>query len=67
MVRDFRRGVSEKIRDALDLEFLELLQHSRYNYLNFLPREYITNLETKHCPLDVDEIAELKAHYNRGW
>ena len=37
MVRGFRRGVSENIRDALDLEFFESLQHVRYNYPKVLP------------------------------
>ena len=36
MVRGFRRGVTKNIRNALDLEFLELLQHARYNYLKVL-------------------------------
>ena len=38
VVRDFRRGVSENIRDTLDLEFFKLLQHARYNYLKVLPQ-----------------------------
>ena len=67
MVRDLRRGVSKNIRDTLDLEFFESLQHARYKYLKFQPREYIINLRTNHFPLDVNEIAELKAYYNRGW
>ena len=67
VVRGFCRGVSKNICDALDLEFFKSLQHARYNYLKVLPQEYITNLETKHCPLDVNKIAEFKAHYNRGW
>ena len=67
VVRGFRRGVSLNIRNALDLEFFELLQHARYNYLKVLPREYITNLKTNHCPIDVNTIVELKAHYNKGW
>ena len=62
VVRGFRRGVSENIHNMLDLEFLESLQHARYNYLKVLPREYITNLETNHCPLDVNKITELKVH-----
>ena len=67
VVRGLRRGVSKNTRDALDLEFFELLQYRRYNYLKVLPQEYINNLKTNHCPLDVNKIAELKAHYNRGW
>ena len=31
VVRGFRRGISENIRDELDLEFLESLQHVRCN------------------------------------
>ena len=38
MVRGFRRGVSKNIHDALDLEFCELLQQTRYNYMKFLPQ-----------------------------
>ena len=67
VVRGFRRGISKKICDALDLEFFESLQHARYNYLKVLPREHITNIKTKHCPLNVKKIAEQKAHCNRGW
>ena len=67
VVRGFRRGVSKNIRNALYLEFFESLQHSRYNYLKVLPREYITNLKTNHFPIDVNKVAELKEHYNRGW
>ena len=48
MVRGFRRGISKNISDALDLEFFKLLQHAIYNYLEFLPQEYITNLKTNH-------------------
>ena len=66
MVRGFCRGVIENIHNTLYLDFFELLQHARYNYLKVLPQEYITNLETKHCPLNVNEIVELKAHYSRG-
>ena len=36
VVRSFCRGVSKNIRDALDLEFFESLQHARYNYLKVL-------------------------------
>ena len=67
VVRGFRRGVSKKIRDTLDLEFFELLQYARYNYLKVLPQKYITNLKMKHSLINVNTIAELKAHYNRGW
>ena len=67
VVKGFLRGVSKNIRYALDLDFFESLQHTRYNYLKFLPQEYTTNLDTKHFPLDVKKIDELKAHYNRGW
>ena len=67
MVRGFRRNVSKKIRNALDLEFFESLQHARYNYLNFLPQEYINNVKTNHSPLEVNKIAELEENYNRGW
>ena len=67
VVRGFCRGVRENIHDALDLDFLESLKHTRYNYLKVLPREYTTNLKTNHCPLDVNKIAGMKAHYNRGW
>ena len=66
-MRGFCRGVSDNIHHALDLEFFSLLQHSRYNYLKVLPQEYITNLETEHCQLDVNKIVELKTQYNRGW
>ena len=66
VVRCFLTGVSENIRYTLDLDFFESLQHTRYNCLKVLPQEYITNLKTKHCPLDVNKIAELKTHYNRG-
>ena len=48
------------------MEFFESLQHVRYNYLKVLPREYITNLEMNHYLINVNEITELKAHYNRG-
>ena len=65
--RGFRRGVSENIRDALDLEFFEYLHHERYNYLKVLPLEYITNSDTNHYLLDMNEIVELEAHYKRGW
>ena len=67
MVRGFRRSVGENIRSALDLEFFKSLKHARYNYLKVLPREYILDLETNQCLLNVNEIVELKAHYNRGW
>ena len=36
-VRVFCRGVSKNIRDAVDLEFFESLQHAKYNYLKVLP------------------------------
>ena len=46
VVRGFHRGVSENIRDTIDLGFFEWMQHKRYNYLKVLPQEYITNLKT---------------------
>ena len=67
MVRDFHRGFSKNIHDTLDLKFFELLQNAGYNYLKVLFQKYITNLKTKHFPLDVNEISELKEHYNRWW
>ena len=67
VVRGFCRGVSENICNTLYLYFFKSLQHARYTYLKVLPIEYITNIEMKYCLLDVKEIAELKAHYNRGW
>ena len=67
VVRGFHRGVSENIRDTIDLGFFEWMQHKRYNYLKVLPREYITNVKTQHCPLNVNKIVELKAHCNKGW
>ena len=54
VVRVFCRGVSDNIRGVLDLEFFECLQHAGYNYLKVLPQQYITNLKTKHCSLDVN-------------
>ena len=56
VVRGFRRSVGENIRSALDLEFFKSLKHARYNYLKVLPREYILDLETNQCPLNVNEI-----------
>ena len=38
VVRGFRRGVSENIRNALDLELFKSLQHARYNSLKVLPQ-----------------------------
>ena len=38
VVRVFLRGVIKNIRDALDLDFFESLQHARYNYMKFLPQ-----------------------------
>ena len=38
VMMSFLRGVSKNIHDGLDLEFLKLLQHARYNYLKVLPR-----------------------------
>ena len=38
VVRGFHRGVINNIRDALDLEFFESLQHKSYNYLKVLHR-----------------------------
>ena len=66
VVCGFRRGVGANMRDALDLEFYSALEHATYGYLNVTPREYIVNLETNHCPLDVTAIEELKDHYYRG-
>ena len=62
----FRRGVGHNMRDALDLEFYSALEHDTYGYLHVSPRDYIVNLETNHCPLDVTAIDDLKANYNRG-
>ena len=53
MVTGFCRCISKNIRDALNLEFFKSLQHVKYNYLKVLPQEYITNLDTNHCLLDV--------------
>ena len=43
------------------------MEHDTYEYLNVLPRQYITHLELNYCPLDVQAVKELKEHYYRGW
>ena len=37
MLQGFRRGVSDNIRDALDLEFYSALEHADYGYIDVLP------------------------------
>ena len=65
VVCGFCRGAGENRRDALDLEFYPGLEHKIYEYVRVLPRKYIKHLETKHCPLDVQAIQDLKDHYAR--
>ena len=67
MVKGFRRACNENIMDTLDLEYYQGLQHSSYKYIKIRPREFITNIETNFCLLDVNAVAKMKAHYYRGW
>ena len=57
----FRRGVGEKIRNGLDLEFYSALENEDYGYLNVLPHQYFVHLEQDYCPLDVIVIDNIKA------
>ena len=67
VVKGFRQACNENIMDALDLEYYQGLRHSSYKYINIPPREFITNLETNFCSLDVNAVAKMKAHCYRGW
>lgn len=67
VVTGFCRGASELIRNALDVEYYEDLEHARYGYDEVKPREYIEHLEDEHCPLDEQAKKSARKHYFRGW
>ena len=67
VVSGFCRGASELIRNALDTEYYEDLEHVRYGYDRIRPREYIEHLEAEHCPLDERATKQAREHYFRGW
>ena len=67
VVCGFRRGASELIRNALDSEYYDDLDHVQYGYDDVLPRDFIEHLEDEHCPLDEQAVKDARKHYFRGW
>ena len=67
VISGFCRGASEQIRNALDSEYYEDLEHVRFGYDDVKPREYIEHLEDEHCPLDEAAKLDAREHYFRGW
>ena len=67
VVAGFRRGVGELIREALDSEYYDDLEHGRFGYDQVTPRQYIEHLEDEHCPLDEQAKKQAREHYFRGW
>ena len=67
VITGFCRGASELIRNNLDSEYYEDLEHVRYGYDRIKPREYIEHLEAEHCPLDERATKSAREYYFRGW
>ena len=67
VVCGFRRGASELIRNALDSEYYDDLDHVQYGYDDVLPRDFIEHLKDEHCPLDEQAVKDARKHYFRGW
>ena len=67
VVRGFCLGASVLIREALDSEYYEDLEHVVYGYNDVLPYDFIEHLEQDHCPLDEQATKEIRGHYFRGW
>ena len=61
------KGMSENIRDALDLEYYEDLEHVDHGYKNVKPTDYINHLETEHCRCDEQAVKDCREHFFRGW
>ena len=62
----FRRGMGEKIRDVLDAEYYEHLDHHVYGYGNVWPEDFFDEVNI-HVPLDEPAIKECREEYFRGW
>ena len=67
ILRGFMKGMSENIRDALDLEYYEDLEHVDHGYRNVKPINYVNHLETEHCPCDEQAAKDCREHFFRGW
>ena len=67
IVRGFKRGAGENIRDALPEKCFKRLKEKLYVYKRIAPRDYIEHLEEEWCPLDEDAIDEVMQHYKRPW
>ena len=67
IIQGFIKGTRDNIKDALDLEYYEDLEHVEHGYDNVTPLDFITHLETEHCPCDKQAVKECRDHYFRGW
>ena len=62
VVCGFKRGVGENIRDALDPEYYEELEHPVYGYDDVKPFDYFEHLEDHHCPLEEQAIKQARGN-----
>ena len=53
----FRRGIGENIRNALDAEYYEDLDHHVYGYDDVWPKDFFNEVNI-HIPLDEPAIKE---------
>ena len=67
MVKGFRGGSTENIRDALDEAYYRQLKHVCLGYRRVNPRSYFANLEFHWCKLDTATIKKIKAAFRTPW
>ena len=58
----FRRGMTENIREALDAEYYEDLDHHVYGYDDVWPEDFFDEVNI-HVPLDESAIKECREEY----
>jgi hypothetical protein len=67
VVKGFRRGIGENIRDCLECRYYEQLYEDVFKYKRIQPRDYLAHLEAKWVILDELQIKEMIKKYKRGW
>jgi len=67
VVKGFRKGVCDNMRECLQARYYEQLYEPVFKYKRLTPRDYISHLESKWVILDELQIEEMTKNYKRGW